>query len=96
MGGVKLPNRLKELRNEKGLTTRELDKHIELAGVRHISAYNFRHTSITLLIKNGVDLNIVSKRAGHSSISITMNHYWHLFKGDEERALKGIKWGKNE
>ena len=75
---------------------RELDKHIALAGVRHISAYNFRHTSITLLIKNGVDLNIVSKRAGHSSISITMNHYWHLFKGDEERALKGIKWGKNE
>lgn len=73
---------------------RELDKHIELSGVRHISAYNFRHTSITLLIKNGVPLNIVSKRAGHSSISITMNHYWHLFNGDDERALNGIKWGK--
>lgn len=73
---------------------RELDKHIALSGVRHISAYNFRHTSITLLIKNGVPLNIVSKRAGHSSISITMNHYWHLFKGEEELALKGIKWGK--
>lgn len=40
--------------------------------------------------------NKYAKRAGHSSISITMNHYWHLFKGDEERALKGIKWGKNE
>lgn len=75
---------------------RELDKHIELSGVRHISAYNFRHTSITLLLKNGVPLNIVSKRAGHSSISITMNHYWHLFKGDDEKALNGIKWGKND
>lgn len=74
---------------------RELDKHIELSGVRHISAYNFRHTSITLLLKNGVPLNIVSKRAGHSSISVTMNHYWHLFQGDDERALSGIKWGKN-
>ena len=75
---------------------RELDKHIALSGVRHISAYNFRHTSITLLIKNGVPLNIVSNRAGHSSISITMNHYWHLFQGDEERALSGIKWAKTE
>jgi integrase len=75
---------------------RELDKHIELSGVRHISAYNFRHTSITLLIKNGVSLNIVSKRAGHSSTSITMDHYWHLFKGDDEKALSGIKWGKKE
>ena len=74
---------------------RELDKHIALSGVRHISAYNFRHTSVTLLIQNGVPLNIVSKRAGHSSISITMNHYWHLFKGDDEKALNGIKWGKN-
>ena len=75
---------------------RELDKHIALSGVRHISAYNFRHTSITLLIKNGVSLNIVSKRAGHSSTSITMDHYWHLFKGDDEKALSGIKWGKKE
>jgi len=75
---------------------RELDKHIALSGVRHISAYNFRHTSITLLLKNGVPLNIVSKRAGHSSISITMNHYWHLFKGEDEIALSGIKWGKND
>ena len=75
---------------------RELDKHIALSGVRHISAYNFRHTSITLLIKNGVSINIVSKRAGHSSISITMNHYWHLFQGDDEKALSGIKWAKKE
>ena len=75
---------------------RELDKHIALSGVRHISAYNFRHTSITLLIKNGVSLNIVSKRAGHSSTSITMDHYWHLFQGDDEKALSGIKWGKNK
>ena len=34
MGGVKLPNRLKELRNEKCLTTREL---AEIYGVSHAS-----------------------------------------------------------
>lgn len=71
---------------------RELKKHIELSGVRNIGLYNFRHTSITNLLLNGVPLLVVSKRAGHSSVSTTMNHYWHLFNGEDEKALGGIKW----
>ena len=70
---------------------RELNKHIGLANIPHGSLYTFRHTSVTLLLKSGVPLLVVSKRAGHSNVSTTMNFYWHLFNGDAEKAIDGLK-----
>ena len=70
---------------------RELNKHIELANIPHGSLYTFRHSSVTLLLKSGVPLLVVSKRAGHSNVSTTMNFYWHLFNGDDKKALDGLK-----
>lgn len=70
---------------------RELNKHIELANIPHGSLYTFRHTSVTLLLKSGVPLLVVSKRAGHSNVSTTMNFYWHLFNGDDKKAIDGLK-----
>jgi site-specific recombinase XerD len=48
-----------------------------------------RHTSISLLIREGVHPKAISSRAGHSNISTTMDIYGHLLKrADREAANK--------
>lgn len=69
---------------------RYLDNHIELSGISHGSPYNFRHTCATNMILNKVSIRIVSARLGHSSVSTTMNHYWHLLRDEDEKALDGL------
>ncbi len=44
-------------------------------GVKRIPLKNLRHTSLTMAIESGVDLLAVSRRAGHSNVSITSAYY---------------------
>lgn len=67
---------------------RQLDKHLELAGLRHITIYGFRHSHATHLIRNGVMVKVVSSRLGHKDIQTTLNTYQHLFKEDQQSVLK--------
>lgn len=48
------------------------------------SFHSFRHTHATTLVENGVELEYISKRLGHSSISTTANIYVNLT--DERNA----------
>lgn len=45
------------------------------AGVPYISPHGLRHLCATILIKNGADLELVSKMLGHKSVLTTMNIY---------------------
>lgn len=47
-----------------------------------------RHTHITLLLKSGVPVHIVSARAGHAKPSITLDAYCHLLGGEDNDAAK--------
>lgn len=44
--------------------------------------HSLRHTFASLLFANGVDVKIVSKLLGHSSVKITYDIYVHLFDKD--------------
>ena len=48
------------------------------AGVRPVRLHDLRHGAASLMIAQGVNLSVVSKRLGHSSISITNDTYTHL------------------
>ena len=48
-----------------------------------------RHTHITLLLRSGVPVHIVSARAGHAKPSITLDAYCHLLGGEDNDAAKG-------
>ncbi len=48
------------------------------AGVRVVRLHDLRHGAASLMIAQGVNLSVVSKRLGHSSISITNDTYTHL------------------
>lgn len=46
-----------------------------------VSFHALRHTHISLLIKAGVPINVISGRVGHANPSITHNVYAHLLPG---------------
>jgi integrase len=48
--------------------------------------HSLRHTHATVLLNNGVDIIVVSRRLGHSKPSITLDVYGHLIKGSDDKA----------
>ena len=62
------------------------------AGIdKPISSHWARHTGATLLLNEGVDMRIVSKICGHSSIKMTEQVYAKLLDETVVKAMKGIK-----
>lgn len=58
---------------------------------RHITLHTLRHTFGSTLIRNGVDVSIVSKIMGHANITITYNKYIHVI---QEQAAKAMQMNK--
>jgi len=58
------------------------------AGVRPVRLHDLRHGSASLMLAAGVDLALVSKRLGHSSIAITADTYSHLLGGVGREAAE--------
>ena len=50
-------------------------------GLRRIRLHDPRHGQASLLLAAGVDIVVVSKRLGHSSVAITSDTYTHLLAG---------------
>jgi integrase len=56
--------------------------------IKPITFHCLRHTHITLLLKSGVRVHVVSARAGHAQPSITLNTYCHLLGGEDNDAAR--------
>ncbi|WP_175541574.1 site-specific integrase [Streptomyces aidingensis] len=54
---------------------------VDAAGLRRVRLHDLRHGQASLMLAAGVELAIVSKRLGHSSIAITSDTYSHLLGG---------------
>lgn len=59
-----------------------LEKIIKKYNLKRISFHGLRHTSISLQISSGIQAQIISKRAGHSSIATTHSIYSHFFDSE--------------
>lgn len=60
----------------------------ESAGVKKIRIHDFRHSHASLLANEGINIQEIARRLGHSKIEITWNTYSHLYPREEERAIK--------
>ena len=58
--------------------SREFDRLVTRAGLRRIRLHDLRHTSASLGLQAGETLVEVSRRLGHSSITITADTYSHI------------------
>lgn len=52
---------------------------IKAAGLEPLRPHDLRHTAVALWISAGANVLEVSRRAGHSSTSFTLDRYGHLF-----------------
>ncbi len=59
------------------------------AGIKTISLHDLRDTHASLLAANGVPLEVVSKRLGHSSIGVTAERYLHVYS-DRDAAAASV------
>ncbi|MHB8264123.1 MAG: tyrosine-type recombinase/integrase, partial [Acidimicrobiales bacterium] len=55
-------------------------------GIPDLRFHDLRHTCASLLIAQGVHPRVIQSRLGHSSITVTMDIYGHLFPSLDEGA----------
>jgi integrase len=53
-----------------------------------IRVHDFRHSHASLLANEGINIQEVARRLGHSDVQMTWQVYSHLYPREEERALK--------
>lgn len=67
-----------------------------MAGVDMISFHSLRHSHASILLQNGVSTNLISKRLGHSKVSVTQDVYMHITKELEakDNEIIAVKMGQ--
>lgn len=64
---------------------------VRRAGVPRIRLHDLRDTHASLLAKAGVPIEVVSKRLGHSTISITVDRYLVIYRDRDEAAASAFE-----
>lgn len=68
--------------------TKQFSKFLSKHGLKHRRFHSLRHTSATLLLYAGVDINNVKGRLGHGDIKTTSKYLHMLEEADVEAAYK--------
>lgn len=63
-------------------------KFADMADIKRIRIHDFRHSHASLLANEGINIQEIAKRLGHSKIEMTWNRYSHLYPRESERALQ--------
>jgi len=75
---------------DHGNLTRAFNALIRKAEVKWIPFHGMRHTHATLLLKEWVNVKVVSERLGHANIGITLDTYAHVLPSMQQQAADGI------
>lgn len=62
------------------------EKIIEKYNLKRIKFHALRHTSVSLMISKGIQVQIISKKAGHSSVQVTDSTYSHFFDDEFKKC----------
>ena len=60
------------------------------SGLPRIRLHDLRHTHVTLLLKAGVPIKVVSERLGHATPGFTMATYQHVLPGMQAEAARAF------
>ena len=66
--------------------------YCQKANVKKIRIHDLRHSHASLLINNGANILLVSKRLGHSGTTETLKTYGHLFPETEVNVVHNINF----
>lgn len=70
--------------------TRRKNHYCKIAKVPQIKIHEFRHSHACLLFQNNIPIEDISKRLGHSTITLTMDVYLKYIPRDEKRVLSTL------
>lgn len=82
---------------------REYKRQVLAAKARYVPLRDLRHSHATLLLEAGVDVVVVSRRLGHSTVAITDQYYLRPKRSSDQKAadalgdllaLAGVKSGQ--
>ncbi len=64
-------------------------------GIEHKGIHALRHTFGSILIRNGVDIKVVSELLGHTSVKFTYDKYIHVINEQKMNAVEMFDVGEN-
>lgn len=64
---------------------------LEGAKFRSIRFHDLRHAFASFAIEGGVDLKTLQSVMGHSTITVTLDHYGHLYTTALDRLAAGVE-----
>ena len=78
---------------------REFQKVCRAAGLGDWHPHELRHSAASLMLAQGVKIQVVSQVLGHSSIRMTADVYGHLLDPDRKEAAQAMGtmlWGDDQ
>jgi len=63
---------------------------VKRAGIPNVTIHDLRHTTASIAIANGANVLVLARMLGHSTPTMTLNTYGHMFKEDLEAVAKSI------
>ena len=86
------PNKVGSLLNPSNLRNRSFKRIKARSGVwADLRFHDLRHTCATLLLREGVNVKVVSEMLGHASITITLNTYSHVLPDMQDSAADAME-----
>ena len=55
-----------------------------------MTLHGLRHTWASLALQAGINPKVVSERLGHTTVSFTLDTYWHVMPGMKEDAAARV------
>lgn len=75
----------------KSYLEKEMNRGVELSGVKKIRLHDLRHSHASLLIsKLGAQPNLVAERLGHEKIQTTLSTYSHLYPNQNRNLAEQL------
>jgi integrase len=62
-------------------------KYARLSGQKKIRVHDFRHSHVSVLANEGINIQEIARRLGHAKVEITWNTYSHLYPREQEKAV---------
>ena len=72
-------------------TVREwLTRFLKMNSLKHIRPHQFRHTSVSLQLQEGISIPDIAKRAGHSRPDVTLSVYAHTMRNNDKHLSEAV------
>ena len=62
-------------------------KYATLSGLKTIRVHDYRHSHVSVLANENINIQEIARRLGHTRIEMTWNTYSHLYPREEEKAV---------